>query len=114
MPPKPRPHRVTVKLDADEFAALGARAAAIGKTKSQVVRDALRAATVGDVTPATPPTRAEALDLLAEQARDGSVVAAVAVARELRLKPLVEPARRPIETGPVSLEELRNELRVVR
>lgn len=105
MPRKARPHRVTVKLDADEYAALGARAATLGKTKSQVVRDALRSTPDGEVTPATSLTRAEALGLLAEQARAGSAVAAAAFARELRLEP-VEADQPPATTGFVRLRDL--------
>jgi hypothetical protein len=112
MPRKSRSHRVQVKLAIDEYEALAARAAATGTTKSQVVRDALRATPVDDATPATP-TRDEALGLLAEQARDGSAVAAAALARELRLEPL-ESGRPPATTGIVRLRDLpADALRVV-
>jgi Ribbon-helix-helix protein, copG family len=59
------------------------------------------------------PSRAEALELLADKARGGSVVAMVALERALRLGG--EPAlSAPVKTGPVRLEELTaDELRAV-
>jgi hypothetical protein len=101
-----------VKLDADEFETLAARAAAIGATKSQIIRDALRVGPGYAVTPAAL-TRAEALQILGQLAQGGSAAAAEAVARELRLQPVSESDRLPIKTGPVSLEEARAELRAV-
>ena len=112
MAPRCRPRRLSLKLTNEEYEALEARAAAIGATKSQIIRDALREAP-DDVAPAAELTRVEALELLAEQARAGSVAAAEAVARELRLQPVSESDRLPIKTGPVSLEEARAELRAV-
>jgi hypothetical protein len=113
MSPKPRPYRVQVKLDRQEYQSLAARAAALGTTRSAVVRDALRTAAADDTAPATGAlTRVEALQLLAEQAKGGSAVAAAALARELRIEPV---AAETVKTGPVSLDELRpGELRVVR
>src|SRR5262245_55564060 len=53
MPQKPRPHRVTVKLDRQEDEGLVARAAAVVRTKSQVVRDAIQETSRKDARPAS-------------------------------------------------------------
>jgi Ribbon-helix-helix protein, copG family len=87
MPQRPRPHRVTVKLDRDEYAALEARAVARRSTKSAVVRHALRTAIAADTEPSAALTRDDALALLWDAADGGSVLAQVALARELRLQP---------------------------
>jgi hypothetical protein len=106
MPQRRRPNRVEVKLDDAEHAALAAKAAAAGMTRSQVVRDALRTALADDTSAQTGEmSRREALELLARAARDGSVGAAEAVARELRLRP-VEADRPPATTGTVRLRDL--------
>jgi hypothetical protein len=55
--------------------------------------------------PAGPPSRLEALELLAERAREGNVLAIVALERALRLGG--EPAMpAPVRAGPVRLEEV--------
>jgi hypothetical protein len=118
MPQKPRPYRVPVKLDRQEHQALAARAVALSTTRSAVVRDALRAA-ADDTAPTTGElTRVEALQLLAEQAKGGSAVAAAALARELRIEPVAAEAVKtagPVSLDEVSLDELQaGELRVVR
>jgi hypothetical protein len=121
MPQKPRPYRIQVKLDCEEYEVLAARAIALGTTRSQVVRDALRKASAEDGAPRTGElSRAEALKLLAERARESSAVAAASLARELRLAPLDAPEldRHPV-AGPVRAADvpawaLRGELRVVK
>jgi hypothetical protein len=107
MPQKPRPHRIQVKLNLHEYEALTAKAVALGTTKSRVVRDALTSAMKVDVKSArAEPTRVEALELLLAHARDGSAVAAAALARELRLEP-VETGRSPAGVGTVRIRDLR-------
>jgi hypothetical protein len=55
--------------------------------------------------PAGPPSRLEALELLAGRAREGNVLAIVALERALRLGG--EPAMpAPVRAGPVRLEEV--------
>jgi hypothetical protein len=106
MPHRLRPHRIQVKLDEDEYTALVREATARDTTKSQVVRDAIRAVAGKDrALPICGLARPEALTLLAAAARDGSVTAATVLARELRLEP-VEPELPPTMTGSVRLHDL--------
>jgi hypothetical protein len=51
------------------------------------------------------PTRREVLQLLGGQARAGSILATQALARELRLQPVDEPAPKVLE-GRVSVRDL--------
>lgn len=85
MAQRPRPCRVQVKLNRDEYATLAAKAAELGVSRSTLVRDAIRTygrAATGELT------RMDALELLATAARDGSVPALIALERTLRLAPL--------------------------
>src|SRR4051812_8279744 len=75
----PREARVTVRLSADESARLDALARERGSSQAAALRALLR----GDETAPPVPTPAEALALLAQSARDGSVAARVALARLL-------------------------------
>jgi sugar (pentulose or hexulose) kinase len=81
-------------------------ASARGLTRSELVRRLLAEA---EGAPAiVRPSRSEALALLAEQARAGSVPAMISLERALRLGG--EPAvRAPVKAGPVRLEELTSE-----
>jgi Ribbon-helix-helix protein, copG family len=117
MPQKPRPHRVTVKFDAGEYAALEARAAELGVSRSAALRDALRDASAkGATSSAETPTRESTLKKLERAAQDGSVVAMATLARELRLGGPLEPAapRGPVSIDELTEEELRLGLRAVR
>jgi hypothetical protein len=94
---------VNMRLAELDRARLDRLAAARGLSRSELVRRLLAEA---DGAPATvAPSRSEALQLLAEKARSGSVVAMVALERALRLGG--EPAMpTPMKTGPIKLEEL--------
>jgi Mobilization protein NikA len=105
MPQRRRPYRLQVKLSSDEHDALAARAAEAGVSKSQLVRSALRTALADQATPAEALTRTEALELLAAQAREGSSIAAAALARELRLEP-IESSEPAVSVGVVKLADL--------
>jgi Ribbon-helix-helix protein, copG family len=109
MPQRPRPHRLHVRLSREEHDQLSARAVALGKTRSALIRDALRKATTEETTEdATPPgtvTRTNALAMLAAAAEQGSVTAMVALERALRLEPLAEPLA-PVMPGEVKLSDL--------
>jgi hypothetical protein len=84
-----REARVTVRLSADEATRLDGLARKRGSSHAAALRALLR----DDDTPAAVPTPSEALALLAESARDGSVAARVALARLLS-RP---DARTPVE-----------------
>jgi Ribbon-helix-helix protein, copG family len=96
---------VSVRLSEIERARLDRLSRARGLTRSELVRALLAEADGADGAPATaPPSRSEALRLLADKARGGSVVATIALERALRLEG--EPAlRAPVKTGPISLSE---------
>ena len=85
-----REERVTVRLEAPEAARLYEFARERGLSRAAALRSLLTAA---DGAPAEPPTATEALVLLAESARGGSVAARVALARLLS-RP---DARSPVE-----------------
>jgi Ribbon-helix-helix protein, copG family len=88
-------------------------ARARGLSRSELVRALLADADGAPATRPGAPSRLEALELLADKARTGSVVAMVGLERALRLGG--EPAMPvPVKAGPVELEELtRDELRAV-
>jgi len=113
MPQKPRPRRVQVKLSDEEYSQLAASAAMLGTTKAAIVRDALTKTSSDGPRPVPgEPSRNEALELLAAAARDGSVTAATALARELRIEPVKPP---PTVVGTVKLRDLPSDaLRVVK
>jgi hypothetical protein len=95
--------QVNMRLAELDRARLDRLASTRGLSRSELVRRLLAEA---DGAPATiPPNRSEALQLLAEKARAGSVAAMVALERALRLggEPAM-PVR--VKAGPVSLEEL--------
>jgi DNA-binding transcriptional ArsR family regulator len=80
-------------------------ARARGLSRSELVRALLAEAEGAPAARPSAPTRLEALELLADKARSGSVPAAIALERALRLGG--EPAvLAPAKTGPVRLEEL--------
>jgi hypothetical protein len=113
MPQRSRPYRVQVKLDEAEHARLVEEAARQGLSRSEAMRQAVAWWAGGGAT-AGVPTRREALQLLAGQARSGSALATQALARELRLQPLDEPAPAVLE-GRVSVRDLpAGALRVVK
>jgi hypothetical protein len=101
MPQKPRPHRVQVKLDVDEYEALATRATKLGVSRSSIVRDALRNAST---RPAREPTHDEALELLATVARAGNVAAMIALERALRLGSAAAPE--PVGLAVEEVDEL--------
>jgi hypothetical protein len=106
-----RQNVLRVRLSDEEMARLDAAAVAAGETRAGFARRLLQ----GDGEPVSvPPSREEAIELLAAAARNGNVTAMMALERALRLGG--ESAQRePVQTGPVSLEELPpGELRVVR
>jgi hypothetical protein len=104
-----REHIVRVRLDDAELAVLDAAAMGAGLSRPRMLRRLILNGPGDDTS--TPVTREEALELLAMQARDGSAVAAAALARELRLAP-IEEVQPPVKTGPVTLDEVRRELRL--
>jgi hypothetical protein len=103
-----------VRLTDSEHEQLSRRAAALGKTRAALVREALRRAAEAETQASATPTRTDALGLLANAAEEGSVTAMVALERALRLQP-VEPDRRPVVPGTVRVRDLPpGALRVVR
>jgi hypothetical protein len=93
MPRRPLPRRIEVKLSESEYAQLAERAATLGLSRSALVRSSLRMTAGRD--PAAGDgrlCRRDVLALLALRAEDGSVPAAIALARELRVGPLEQPA----------------------
>jgi hypothetical protein len=105
--------QVNMRLAELDRARLDRLARARGLSRSELVRALLADADSAPTTSSAPPSRLEAIELLAEKARGGSVVAMVALERALRLGG--EPAMpAPVKTGPVRLEELTaDELRAV-
>lgn len=94
-----------MRLPEPDRARLDRLASARGLTRSELVRRLLREADGAPAMPAGHPSRLEALELLQEKAREGSVAAMVALERALRLGG--EPAMpAPVKTGPVRLEEV--------
>jgi hypothetical protein len=95
---------VKVRMTAEQLARLDALAAAAGTTRSAVLRRALGDdsapaevdSSTSGVEPA-PLSREWALRKLQERAAGGSTLAAIALARELRLEPLRE--LRPVPTN---------------
>jgi len=95
---------VQVRLTEDELERLDTLAAERHETRSGVLRGALE-------PEALPPlSRTWALEQLQAAAMHGSVNAAVALERALRLADV--PA--PLQTGPITAEEFARSLRVVR
>ena len=76
-----------------------------GLSRSELVRALLAEASGAPAAAPGRPTRQEALELLAAKARSGSVTAAVALERALRIAG-EPPAAAPVKTGPVRLDEL--------
>jgi hypothetical protein len=114
MPKTSRPHVALTRLTDEEAAALDAAAAAARTTRAEILRRGLRNA---DQQPATQPilTRDEALQVLSDRARAGSVVAAATLLRELRLQPVELP--KPTQRQRVTVADLTPAelgLRVVR
>jgi hypothetical protein len=105
-----REHIVKVRVNKEELAELDAVAARAGLTRSRMLRQLIANSSDGSVAPV--PSRREVLDLLAAKARAGNVTAAIALERALRLAEPVAPESAKV--GPISLDELRAELRVAR
>jgi Ribbon-helix-helix protein, copG family len=105
--------QVNMRLAELDRARLDRLARARGLSRSELVR-ALLADADGAPTPSSAlPSRLEAIEMLAEKARGGSVVAMVALERALRLggDPAVAV---PVKIGHVRLEDLtRDDLRAV-
>jgi Ribbon-helix-helix protein, copG family len=101
-----------MRLSELDRARLDRLASARGLSRSELVRRLLAEAEGAPATPAGI-SRSEALHLLADKARSGSVGAMVALERALRLGG--EPALpAPVKAGPVRLEELTaDDLRAV-
>jgi hypothetical protein len=117
MAPKPRPLRLQVKLTDEEHEQLSAQAAALGKTRSAFVRDALRKAAEHETTVPSTVTRTDALGLLASAVEEGSVTAMVALERALRLQPVEAPVHRRrgrVTVADLTPDELQAGLRLVR
>src|SRR5688572_29503214 len=99
----PREARVPVRLSAPEVDRLNDLARSRGSSRAASLRSLLTA----EKAPTEPSTPNEALSLLAESARDGSVAARVALARLLH-RP---DARSPVERRMDELAEKRRALR---
>jgi hypothetical protein len=105
-----REHIVKVRVNEEELAQLDAVAARAGLSRSRMVRQLI--ANSADGRFSAVPSRREALELLAAKARAGNVAAAIALERALRLTESVAPEQGKV--GPISLDELRAELRIAR
>src|SRR5262245_33748118 len=103
---------VQVRLTDEELSRLDARVDRLGSSRSAVLRGAIDEPSPPPAVP-TLPARQHALALRTRAAVGGSVAAAVALERALRLAPVApSPSVRP---GPVNLDDIPvGGLRVVR